>query len=572
MSHSPPEPASTERIERLELRIAELEERLRTVAPRERRRSRTPVEVERRTERWEYRSEQWLGRVGLGLFFLGIIYLFQYSIEQGWITPAVRVGIGLAIASGMLWVGIRVGERRRSFGQILLAGSVAVYYASGWAAFQLYGLVGHMAALGYMSGVTAFALLLSLRRDQPALASLGAAGGFLTPLLLQRGDTPVTELAVYTMLVVGWAGWVYAVRGWRTLLWTYALGSLAALALAAGATTAGERPVVQAALVVAWLLAGAFPFARAGLVGESVQSDRPSRPPGGRLIPRLLGFPLQLRALGVGVSSGALLLTAQVWTLGDPAAGRLFLLVAGGYAGFAYLATRRQDPFARSAAPVAAALCATGTFLLLSDAAVLVALLSVQAFAFVWIGRGDRFAGTEWVGHTLFGVLALNLLRDGMAGGWTFLDPVGAAQFLQIALLVAASFHLRGAEQRWIYRVAAHLLFLGWLGKELSPISAGRATVTVAWGIYGAILLAAALHWRHRGGAVMLGLQALAFSALALAVAKLLAVDLVRVAMLWRVVLFMGFGATLLALSSMVRPRMGPSRDAAVGLPPSPPP
>lgn len=535
--------SADERMERLELRIAELEAQVRTGSRRARRRRRRRVPVEHQAERWAYRSEQWLGRVGLGLFFLGLIYLFQYSIEQGWITPPVRVLFGLLVGSAMLWLGLRLDEGRRSFGQILLAGAVAVYYASGWAAFQLFELVGHATALAYMTAVMALALTLSLRRDQRALASLGAAGGFLTPLLLQRGSAPVVELAVYTTLVVLWAAWVYGRRGWRSLLWTYAAGALAALALAAQSAAGGERLVLQGALIVTWALAAAFPFARGLVMREDA---------GGRVL-GLLSFTLQLRILGVGVSTAALLLSGRVWQMSDAANGTLFLVLASGYAIFAWLGTREPNVFARSAAPVGAALYATGTFLVVTSVPLLITVLSAEAFLFIWLGRRERFSGLEWVGHTLFALLALDFAREALMTDWSFLDATGVAQALQIGLLLAASFHLRGEDQAWLYRIGAHLLVLAWLGKELSPISDGRATVTLAWGLYGATLLAAALRWRERREVLHAGLQVIAFSALALAVGKLIAVDLVRVALLWRIVLFMGFGAGLLALSSMFR-------------------
>ncbi|HEU0054600.1 MAG TPA: DUF2339 domain-containing protein, partial [Longimicrobium sp.] len=44
--------------------------------------------------RWE--SELWLNRLGIGMVLLGVALLFRYSIEQGWLTPAVRVGFGAA--------------------------------------------------------------------------------------------------------------------------------------------------------------------------------------------------------------------------------------------------------------------------------------------------------------------------------------------------------------------------------------------------------------------------------------------------------------------------------------------
>src|SRR5690606_13313670 len=102
-----------------------------------------------RAERWALRGEQWTGRVGLALLFLGLVFLFQYSIEQGWITPLVRVLFGAALGAAFLWLGLRLQPRRPTYGALLLAGAIACFYATGWAASQLYGLIGHAAALGW---------------------------------------------------------------------------------------------------------------------------------------------------------------------------------------------------------------------------------------------------------------------------------------------------------------------------------------------------------------------------------------------------------------------------------------
>jgi uncharacterized membrane protein len=544
MQATPPDGGEA-RLRSLERRLTVLERR----AGRRHARRRAPDarEARRRAAWLEARSEQWLGRAGVGLLSLGLVYLFQYSIEQGWLTPGVRVAVGVAIGSLLLWLGLRLAPERRSFSQLLLAGAVAAYYASGWAAFQLYALVGHVAAMLFMTGVMGLALTLSLRRGQPALASLGAAGGLATPLLLRGEAVPVLELAVYASLVVAWAGAVFALRGWRSLVWTYGLGSLLALALAAGHAAAAERPVVLAAILLAWAGAGALPFARGRF-----EAERPRR----RVLLGLLSHSLQLRLLGVGASTAALFLVDRLWALRDPQTGTLFLALAVAYAAFAWIGTGRERfrLHARAAAPVAGALAATGIYLIVSEPATLVLALSALAAGCVLAGGRERFAGTEWVGHTLFALLALELVRDAVANRWVFGDPLALAQAVQIGLLFAASWQLRSEPVRRLYRLGAHALVLGWLGKELSPVSEGRAVVTVAWGAYGALLLVLALHWRDRREAITTGLQVVALSALALAVGKLLAVDLVRMALVWRIALFMGFGAGLLALSARVRP------------------
>jgi hypothetical protein len=206
----------------------------------------------------------------------------------------------------------------------------------------------------------------------------------------------------------------------------------------------------------------------------------------------------------------------------------------------------------RAAAPVAAALCATGTYLVLPYDPVKVAVLATEAFLFVQAGRGRRFAGVEWVGHTLFGALLIHFLGTSTASRRAAFDALAFAQLLEIGLMVAASWLASPAPAAWAYRVTAHLLFLLWLAWELGPLTTGTGLVTAAWGAYGALLLLLSLRLAPRAARA---LQLVAYSALGLAVLKLFFVDLQRMAMLWRVLLFMGFGGALLGLSSLFKPR-----------------
>src|SRR5215212_2559800 len=69
-------------------------------------------------------GEWWLNKLGIGLLLFGVVFLFVYSVERGWIGPWMRVGFGAAIGAALLAVGLRVYERRRAFSQVLLGGGV----------------------------------------------------------------------------------------------------------------------------------------------------------------------------------------------------------------------------------------------------------------------------------------------------------------------------------------------------------------------------------------------------------------------------------------------------------------
>ena len=100
-----------------------------------------------------------------------------------------------------------------------------------------------------------------------------------------------------------------------------------------------------------------------------------------------------------------------------------------------------------------------------------------------------------------------------------------------------------GLIERRAYGVVVHLMILVWLYRELLPFVDGQGYISVAWGIYGALLLIAGLR---------LGFAAVRFAGLGtllLMVAKLFIIDLAELETIWKVLLFVGFGTVFLALS-----------------------
>jgi uncharacterized membrane protein len=170
-------------------------------------------------------GEWWLNKIGIGLLLFGAAFLFKFSVDQNWITPSVRVGIGLALGALLVLLGLRVYADRRAFSQVLLGGGVGVFYITGYAAFQLYALVPYAAAFAFMASVTLMAMVLSLRQDGSALALIGTAGGLGTPFILYAGAGSVGGLVLYTSLILAGACGIYVYKGWTLLLLTAFAGT-----------------------------------------------------------------------------------------------------------------------------------------------------------------------------------------------------------------------------------------------------------------------------------------------------------------------------------------------------------
>ena len=182
--------------------------------------------------------EQWLGvrgaaaLGGIVLALAGILF-FQYSIQHGLISPALRVVLGT-----LLGIGCVVGSTRlrsyESAGNALAGGGAVVLYASFWAARVLYELVPLEVAFALMALVTAATALLAMRYASLLVATLGLAGGFLTPLLLASGSNRPVGLFAYLLLLDAGFLLVAYRRHWAGLALFALVGTLAIEALWVG--------------------------------------------------------------------------------------------------------------------------------------------------------------------------------------------------------------------------------------------------------------------------------------------------------------------------------------------------
>jgi uncharacterized membrane protein len=130
------------------------------------------------------------------------VYLFVLSIEKGWITPTLRIWMGLG--AGALCLLGSGPLRKRGYvvtGDALAGGGVVALYAATWAAHQLFGLVPVAVSFGGMIVITIGCSLLALRRSSQLIATLGLLGGFATPIALSSDrDNPI-GLFGYVLLV-----------------------------------------------------------------------------------------------------------------------------------------------------------------------------------------------------------------------------------------------------------------------------------------------------------------------------------------------------------------------------------
>jgi uncharacterized membrane protein len=220
----------------------------------------------------------WIGGLTLAL---GGFFMVRYSIEAGLLGPGVRTILGGLFALALLAAG-EWTRRKESISTIealpianipaiLTAAGTAVAFATVYAAYALYGFLVPATAF-ILLGLVALGTLAAALLHGPALAGLGVAGAFVTPILVSSDKPDFWALYVYLAIVTAAAFGLARVRLWRwlavttivfALLWTFPC-------LQCGPSMVGPHAfhVMAGFILAALLVVCGFMFGPAGEEGQ----------------------------------------------------------------------------------------------------------------------------------------------------------------------------------------------------------------------------------------------------------------------------------------------------------------
>lgn len=175
----------------------------------------------------------WVGGVALAL---GGIFLVRYSLEQNLLSPETRIVLGGLFALVLIGAGEWLRRRERSVSlpgipsanvpSILTAAGTCTAFASAYAAYALYGLIGP-ATTFILLGLIAVLTMIAATLHGPTLAALGLLGAMGSPLLVSSDRPQPWALVIYLAFVVLPAYGVARFRLWRWLAVAGAIGILA---------------------------------------------------------------------------------------------------------------------------------------------------------------------------------------------------------------------------------------------------------------------------------------------------------------------------------------------------------
>jgi uncharacterized membrane protein len=224
-----------DKLDRLEQEVIRLREELRSreerpeapiakppaAAPREMEPFRpvVPAEAVRQEPTdWErFVGENLISKVGIAILVLAIGFFVKYAIDNDWIGPLGRVGVGLLCGAILIGLAHRLRNQYKAFSSVLIGGGLAVLYFTTALAYHQYHLLGQAAAFILMAVVTTFSVVLAMLYNREELAIIALAGGFVTPFLVSNGSGDYKILFTYLLilntglLVIAWY------KAWRLL-------------------------------------------------------------------------------------------------------------------------------------------------------------------------------------------------------------------------------------------------------------------------------------------------------------------------------------------------------------------
>jgi uncharacterized membrane protein len=168
----------------------------------------------------------WESLIGVKLFswiagialVLAALFFLSYSVEHGWLSPAVRASLGIATGLVLLLVcELRVARDYSFTANAMDGAGIAILYATLFAMHALWHLLPASGVFALMLIVTVIAVFLSIRRDSVFIALLGLVGGFATPALLSTGENKPIALFSYLLLLNVGLLWVAVQRRWPLL-------------------------------------------------------------------------------------------------------------------------------------------------------------------------------------------------------------------------------------------------------------------------------------------------------------------------------------------------------------------
>jgi uncharacterized membrane protein len=143
-----------------------------------------------------------LGIIGIFAVLFGIGFFLKYAFDNNIITITGRIVLGGVVGVLAVLLGSLMKGAYEKYGQIISGGGIAVLFVTIYTAQFFYDMISGPAAYVLFVAVTALSVVMSVLDRKVTLASIGVAGGFLAPFLINISSNTFDLIALLSYVLV----------------------------------------------------------------------------------------------------------------------------------------------------------------------------------------------------------------------------------------------------------------------------------------------------------------------------------------------------------------------------------
>jgi uncharacterized membrane protein len=146
-------------------------------------------------------GENLINKIGIAILVLAIAFFVKYAIDNNWVGPVGRVGIGVLCGGILIGIAHRMRNSYRAFSSVLVGGGLAVLYFTITLAYHQFHLFNQTTSFIILIVITCFAVALSLLYDKQELAVVALVGGLASPFMVSTGQANYNALFIYLVIL-----------------------------------------------------------------------------------------------------------------------------------------------------------------------------------------------------------------------------------------------------------------------------------------------------------------------------------------------------------------------------------
>lgn len=177
-----------------------------------------------RFDLFDWLKRGFLIKFGAFLLFLGVAWFVSYAFSEGWVSPTMRIMLGLVLALCVYGLSEWRFAHDRTQGIILNALGTAVVMSVVTAAQFVYEMFPSVLALAIMVLSVTYTVFVSLRYTHELLAVTAAIAGLVAPLLTNQTLPDMVSFFMYLLVYTIAFVWVATKVQWSSLILTLLLG------------------------------------------------------------------------------------------------------------------------------------------------------------------------------------------------------------------------------------------------------------------------------------------------------------------------------------------------------------